>query len=98
MIKSPEEKVPMLTGIAKDVPSILSMSSEPKRLFAWAKHTISDKRVSLTPNTFETLECYKFILQAGFLTDAEISAAIARKLENRAEKYTSKIIVLVRIP
>ena len=79
--KDQRDRFPMLARMAINVHSIPSMSSEPERVFSGAKHTISDERASLKPNTIEALECSKSMLRAGIFTDTEISAAIARELE-----------------
>ena len=79
--KEQREKSPLLIRMAINVHSIPSMSSEPERLFAGAKHTISDKRVLQKPNAIEALECCKTLLRAGAFPDTDISAAMASELE-----------------
>ena len=62
--------------------SIPSMSVEPERVFSGAKHTISDKRASLKPDTIEALKCCKSMLRARVFTDGDISTAMSREQEN----------------
>ena len=67
--------------MAINVYSIPSMYSNPEQVFSGAKHTISDERASLKPYTIEALECCKTMLRARVFTDSEISAAMARELD-----------------
>ena len=53
--------------------------------FSGVKHTISDERASLKPDTIEALECCKSMLRAGVFTDGDIRTAIARELEDIQE-------------
>ena len=56
---------------------ISSMSSEPERVFSSLKHMITPKRVSLTPEVIEALECVKHWMRVDIFTDEELTAVLA---------------------
>ena len=54
--------------MAIDIYSILSMSSELKRVFSGAKHAIPSQRSSLLGETTELLDCLKSWVDADIFT------------------------------
>ena len=72
----------MLTKMALNIYAIPPMSSEPERIFSGSKHTISDERGSLKPDTIEALEICKCLMRIGVFTNTDITAALHSEMED----------------